>query len=118
MTVKKKLVSHDVYQPMFIEYDLLSIEELFPVDPFSNNILHDIYKRILHFPVLVRKKLMDNLNWTLLDYYNKMQNSPYRSDSYYKIFYFKENQEILKIIIDCLRIFLDYLESKYVNFLK
>ncbi|SFD65194.1 hypothetical protein SAMN05518672_102799 [Chitinophaga sp. CF118] len=46
MTAKKNQTALDLYQPMFIEYNLLTTDELSPPDLFSYNFLHNICKKL------------------------------------------------------------------------
>jgi hypothetical protein len=116
--IKEKRIDHEIYQPMFMDFEKLGIDELFPAIPYSSNPLLDIYKRLRQLHVYIRKTFQEKFNWTLARFYRKMQYSSGRFDIIYSELKFKERLEVVRITIECLEMFTDYLRRIYMSELK
>lgn len=116
--ITENRIDHEIYQPMFMDYEKLGIDQLFPDIPYSSNPLLDIYKRVKQLPVYIRKTFQEKLNWTLVRFYRKMQYSSGGFDIIYSELKFKERAEVVRITIECLEMFTDYLRRIYMNELK
>lgn len=115
MITENEITDNEIYLPMFMDYEKLRIDQLFPDVPYSSNPLLDIYKRIKQLPVYIRKTFQAKLNWTLVRFYRKMQYSSDRFDIIYSELKFNERRRVIIITIDCLQAFIDYLKREYVN---
>jgi hypothetical protein len=115
MISKEKQIDYEMYYSMFMEYEKLGIDQLFPEIPYSSNPLLDIYKRIQQLHVYFRKKLQAEFNWTLVKFYRKIQHRPGLPNIMYDELRFSERKQVLIITIECLEKFIGYLRSEYKN---
>lgn len=104
----------DFYQPTSFRFDRLSLAELMPDEPFSPNPLDDMHRRMLHFPVFFRKKVMKELDWWVVKFYQKMHYSP---ENYYYSYGDDDQKQALKTGIECLEELLQYLKKQYAHML-
>lgn len=109
---------YDDLYPVFLHYEKESKEELFHASPISPNPFGDLYKRILQFPVFLRKILIETVdpNWDLVTFYWMMR--VVDDDCHYKGQILEPlSNETQAIIInktrEQLQMFIDYINKHY-----
>jgi hypothetical protein len=115
MITKNESTDNEIYQPMFLDYEKLGVDQLFPDVPYSSNPLLDIYKRMKQLHTYIRKTFQAKFNWTLVRFYRKMNDSSDRFDIIYSELKFNERRMVIATTIDCLQAFIDYLKKEYIN---
>jgi hypothetical protein len=98
------------YTNFFDELDRLTIQELFPERPVSNNILDDISQRAFNFPYFLRKNIMSEFKWNIVKYLDKT-----KAGVDHESLTTSEQRIIIKTTIRVLRIYSAYLKSHYYD---
>lgn len=98
------------YDTFFDQLDCLTIEQLFPVLPVSDNILDDITQRAFNFPYLLRKMIMSHFKWNIVRYLEKT-----KADANHANLTAYEQRTLLKITLQVLSIYSTYLKNHYYD---
>lgn len=106
------------YLEFFNVIDRKPIDELFPTEAISQNILVDINKRAFHFPYFLRKTIMSHFKWPIVDFLENASISEEDGAKRKRKLSTVENKAIVKITLYAIHVFRRYLETKYGDLLE